>query len=197
MKKLFFMLIAVATLGFVACTNENTEQASNEASQSVEVAEFNADLFAAKLDSLVNAGDTAAVKSLLDQANAEIQKLQGAGDEDALAALIAKVKAAVEGKAEALKGLGFEEAAKTLTTVPENLKEKVDAAAKDIVTNVTDAAADKVNEVKDAAADKVNEVKDAAANKVEDVKQQAGQAIDNAQDKANNAVNDAKKKIGL
>lgn len=202
MKKVFLMLIAVATIAFVACTNQQENASTSaSASASVEVTEFNADAFAANLDSLVAANDTAAVKGLLEQAGKEIEKLKAAGDQDALAALIAKVKTAVEGKADALKGLGLDQAAAAVAAVPEDLKDKVDAAAKDIVANAKDAAAEKVEEVKDAAAEKVNEVKDAAAEKVNEVKDaakdQANKAIDGAKDKVNQAADDAKKKLGL
>ena len=160
MKKLFFLMIAAVAMSFVACTSEenNEASASDAASTSVAVAEFNADNFAAQLDSLLAANDTVGAKALLEQASKKIEDLKAqGGNEDELAKLIATVKTAVEGKAEALKGLGLTELATKVAEVPENLKEKVDGAVKDLATEAKDAAVEKANEVKDAAVEKANE----------------------------------------
>ena len=87
MKKLLLMIAAVAALSFTAC--DNAAQNDNAAANTDSVPAFAVEQFD---QALAAATDSAGVDSLITTANAEVQRLIEAGDNEGAANLLAQVK---------------------------------------------------------------------------------------------------------
>lgn len=185
MKKLLLMFAAVAAMTFAACDNNanNTEETQDS------VAQFSTEQFE---EALANVTDSAAVADLLTNANAEVQKLVEAGDQEGAQNLLAKIKEIVEKNKEKLVAIvpSIGTLVDQVVAMPAGVKDVVEAAGDSLKNAATDAVEGAVQDVKDAAADKANEVVNKAAEKV-------NEGADKAADAAKNAANDAAKKIGL
>lgn len=192
MKKLLLMVAAVAAMTFASCDNtaNKTEQTPDS------VATFNVEQFDS---ALANVTDSAAVVDLLNNANAEVQKLVEAGKNDEAQSLLAQIKEIVNKNTEKLTAIvpSIGTLVDQVVALPEGVKDVVENAG----DSLKDAAAEKANEVvegakaaaneaADKAIDKANEAADKAADK-------ASEAANKAADKAKDAAKDAAKKIGL
>ncbi len=222
MKKFFVMLMAVAAIGFVSCSGNNegsAEQSTDSVAQvSPKEIEFDLDGFKAKLDEAIKSGDKAAIAQVLDEAKGKIdqEKSKDGAQREAVAGLWAKIKAAVDERAEELKKLGVDEAVNKITNVDEELKQDVDKfvqqyveqgkqavenAANDAVDQATQQVADKANEAADkaqqAANDAANKAQQAANNAANKAQQAANDAANKAKQAANDAANKAKQAVGL
>ena len=202
MKKLFVMLMAVAAITFVSCSGESTSDQSNDsvAQVATKEIEFDLDGFKAKLDEAIKGGDKAAVTQILDEAMAKIdqEKTRDGAQREAVAGLWAKIKAAVDERAEELKKLGVDEAVNKITNVPEDMKQDVDKFVQQYVEQGKQAAedaageaVDKANEAAQQVADKANEAADKAQQAANDAANKAQQAANDAADKAKQAANNA------
>ncbi len=203
MKKLFVMLMAVAALTFVSCSGESTsdQQSTDSVAQvAPKEIEFDLDGFKAKLDEAIKGGDKAAVAQILDEAKAKIdqEKTRDGAQREAIAGLWAKIKAAVDERAEELKKLGVDEAVNKITNVDEELKQDVEKFVQDYVgqgkeaaENAANEAVDKANEAAQQVADKANEAADKAQQAANDAANKAQQAANDAANKAHQAANDA------
>lgn len=182
MKKLLLMFAAVAAMTFAACDNNNANQAQ-ETQDSVPA--FAVEQFD---EALSNATDSAGVAELLNNAQAEVQKLVEAGDKEGAKTLLDKIKEIIEKNKEKLTAIvpSFAAMADKAIAAPEGLKDVINAAGDSVVEGAKDA----VQDVKDAAAEKVNEAVDASKEKV-------NEAVDAGKEKAAEAVQGAAKKIGL
>lgn len=186
MKKLLFALAAVVALSLGSCTDTKTD-ANNAGADST----FNVEQFQ---EALVAATDSAAVADLLNNANAEVQKLVEAGDQEGAKNLIEKIKEIVNTNKEKLAAIvpSIGTLVDQVVAVPESLKDVVNPdSLKDQAKEVAEGA---VQDAKDAVNEKANEVVDKAAEKV-------NEGVDKAKDAANDAakkgVDEAKKKLGL
>lgn len=196
MKKLLLMFAAIAAMTFVACDTNN----ANKTEETADSAAFNVENFDA---SLAAATDSTAVVELLNNANAEVQKLVEAGDTEGAQSLLAKIKEVVAKNTEKLAGIvpSIGTLVDQVVALPEGVKDVVEAAGDSAV----DAAKEKANEVvegaKAAVSEKANEVVDKANEKVnegvEKAKEKVNESANKAKDAANNAAKDAAKKIGL
>ena len=192
MKKLLLMVAAVAAMTFASCDNtaNKTEQTTDS------VAAFNVEQFDS---ALANATDSAAVVDLLNNANAEVQKLVEAGKNDEAQSLLAQIKEIVNKNTEKLTAIvpSIGTLVDQVVALPEGVKDVVENAGdslKDAATEkaneVVEGAKAAANEAADKAIDKANEAADKAADK-------ASEAANKAADKAKDAAKDAAKKIGL
>ena len=192
MKKLLLMVAAVAAMTFASCDNtaNKTEQTTDS------VAAFNVEQFDS---ALANATDSAAVVDLLNNANAEGQKLVEAGKNDEAQSLLAQIKEIVNKNTEKLTAIvpSIGTLVDQVVALPEGVKDVVENAGdslKDAATEkaneVVEGAKAAANEAADKAIDKANEAADKAADK-------ASEAANKAADKAKDAAKDAAKKIGL
>ena len=196
MKKLLLMFAAVAAMTFVSCDNNANKAEETQDS----VASFNVEQFDS---ALANVADSAAVVDLLNNANAEVQKLVEAGDTEGAQSLLDKIKEIVAKNTEKLTAIvpSIGTLVDQVVALPEGVKDVVTAAGDSLKDAAVDAATEKANEVvegaKAAVNDKVNEATEKvneAANKAAD---KANEAANKAKDAANNAAKDAAKKIGL
>jgi len=192
MKKLLLMVAAVAAMTFASCDNtaNKTEQTTDS------VAAFNVEQFDS---ALANVTDSAAVVDLLNNANAEVQKLVEAGKNDEAQSLLAQIKEIVNKNTEKLTAIvpSIGTLVDQVVALPEGVKDVVENAGdslKDAATEkaneVVEGAKAAANEAADKAIDKANEAADKAADK-------ASEAANKAADKAKDAAKDAAKKIGL
>lgn len=186
------MVAAVAAMTFASCDNtaNKTEQTTDS------VAAFNVEQFDS---ALANATDSAAVVDLLNNANAEVQKLVEAGKNDEAQSLLAQIKEIVNKNTEKLTAIvpSIGTLVDQVVALPEGVKDVVENAGdslKDAATEkaneVVEGAKAAANEAADKAIDKANEAADKAADK-------ASEAANKAADKAKDAAKDAAKKIGL
>ena len=207
MKKFFVMLMAVAAIGFVSCSGNNegsAEQSTDSVAQvSPKEIEFDLDGFKAKLDEAIKSGDKAAIAQVLDEAKGKIdqEKSKDGAQREAVAGLWAKIKAAVDERAEELKKLGVDEAVNKITNVDEELKQDVDKFVQQYVDQATQQVADKANEAADkaqqAANDAANKAQQTANNAANKAQQAANDAANKAKQAANDAANKAKQAVGL
>ena len=183
------MFAAIAAMTFVACdTNANKTEENADSTAAFNVEQFD--------QALANVTDSAAVVDLLNNANAEVQKLVEAGDTEGAQSLLAKIKEIVAKNTEKLTAIipSIGTLVDQVVALPEGMKDVVEAAGDSLKDAAVDAAKDKANEVvegaKAAVTEKANEVVDKANEKV-------NEGVDKANDAAKKAVGDAAKKIGL
>ena len=193
MKKLLLMFAAVAAMTFASCDNNANKTAETQDSTATA---YNVE----QLDSaLANATDSAAVVDLLNNANAEVQKLVEAGDTEGAQSLLAKIKEIVAKNTEKLTAIvpSIGTLVDQVVALPEGMKDVVENAG----DSLKDAATEKANEVvegtKAAVTEKANEVADKANEKINEGVDKAKEGVDKAKEAANNAAKDAAKKIGL
>ena len=196
MKKLLLMLAAVAAVTFVSC--DNNANKTTEGADSTTVAAYNVD----QLDSLLaNTTDTTAIQAMLNDANTEVQRLTEAGDTEGAKTLLEKIKEIVaknkEKLAAAIPNFNIDEMVNKVVTVPESLKDVVNAAGDSIKGELVDAAKEKVEDAKAAVNEKAGEVVDKANEKVAEGVDKAKDAANKAADATKDAAKDAAKKIGL
>ena len=186
------MFAAVAAMAFVSC--DNTGNKTTETQDST--ATFNVEQFDS---ALANVSDSAAVVDLLNNANAEVQKLMAAGDSVGANDLLTKIKEIVAKNTEKLTAIvpSIGTLVDQVVAMPEGMKDVVENAG----DSLKDAAAEKANEVvegaKAAVTEKANEVADKANEKINEGVDKAKEGADKAKEAANNAAKDAAKKIGL
>lgn len=198
MKKFMFVFAAVAALslvGFNSCKTENQEQKTEEPTEEVGApAAFDDAAFA---NTLATATSSDSINAAIDNAMAEVEKLNAEGKVEEAKTLLEKIEKAINDNAEAIKKVIPDfDAAKTLETVKGKFSDAVDAV-KDAAGETVDAAKDKAAEAVDAAKDKAAETVDAAKDKAKEAtdkaKDAAKEATDKAKDAAKEAVKDALK----
>lgn len=183
------MVAAVAAMTFASC--DNNANKTDETADST--AAFNVEQFD---EALANVTDSAAVADLLNNANAEVQKLVEAGDTEGAQNLLAKIKEVVTKNTEKLAAIvpSIGTLVDQVVTLPEGVKDVVEAAGDSLKGAAIDAAKEKANEVvegaKAAANEKVNEAVEKANEKVNEAAEKTNEA-------AKSAVSNAAKKIGL
>jgi len=197
MKKLFLMLAAALGLTLASCSgNQNSEVAD-------------ADQAISTLTEKLQAGDTQALQSTIQEVQNYITELQASGKTEEAKTYVAKLQEWLNTNAEQVKSVVGDNA--TVNTVINAIK----AIPTDVVSDATDAAADlqqagqdavdeakaKEQAVKDAVDAEAKAVKDAvdavpAAGKqaIENAKQNAEKA---GKDAVNNAIDNAAGKLKL
>ena len=178
------MFAAIAAMTFAACDNN-----ANKTEETADSAAFNVENFDS---ALVAATDSTAVVDLLNNANAEVQKLFAAGDSVKAQDLIGKIKEVIEKNKEKLTAIvpSIGTLVDQVVALPEGVKDVVEAAG----DSLKDAAADKANEVVEGAKAAVTEKANEA---VEKANEKVNEGVDKAKEAANQAAKDAAKKIGL
>ena len=193
MKKIVFVVMAVAAIGFTSCGNK-TQQA--EAVDSVAIVDSLAGAAAQgdidAISALLNGGDATKLGEALAAVKEKIAKLIKENPEVAKE-YVAKVQNFLSENSEKIQAVvGQNE------TVQVAVNALTEAEPDDIIKGFLTSVGDAATEVKDAAVDAANEQVDAAkkaaedkANEVkENAKQKTGEAIDNA-------AQDIKKGLGL
>lgn len=195
MKKILFVVMAVAAIGFTSCGNSSKSVPVDQ----VEPVVVN--------DTLVAEAAEAAIKTLSEQIEAkDVNKLKEtvAIIQDKVAEFVksnpelakeyvAKVQTFLKENADKVKAVVGNNA-----TVAAAVAAVADVEPKAIVDGLLEKANNAANDAKDAAVDAANQQVDAAKQAVED---KANEAKDAAKDKANeaidNAAKDAKKALGI
>lgn len=192
MKKLLLMFAAVAAMAFVSC--DNTGNKTTETQDST--ATFNVEQFDS---ALANVSDSAAVVDLLNNANAEVQKLMAAGDSVGANDLLTKIKEIVAKNTEKLTAIvpSIGTLVDQVVAMPEGMKDVVENAGDSLKDAAIDAANEKVEEAKAAVTEKANEAVDKAADAANKAADKAAGKAKEGVDKAKEAANNAAKKIGL
>ena len=204
MKKIVFVVMAVAAIGFTSCGNK-TQQA--EAVDSVAIVDSLAGAAAQgdidAISALLNGGDATKLGEALAAVKEKIAKLIKENPEVAKE-YVAKVQNFLSENSEKIQAVvGQNEtvqiAVNALTEAePDDIIKGFLTSVGDAATEVKDAAVDAANEQVDAAKqaveDKANEAKDAADKKVQETKDAAKQKANDAID---NAAKDVKKGLGL
>ena len=192
MKKLLLMFAAVAAMAFVSC--DNTGNKTTETQDST--ATFNVEQFDS---ALANVSDSAAVVDLLNNANAEVQKLMAAGDSVGANDLLTKIKEIVAKNTEKLTAIvpSIGTLVDQVVAMPEGMKDVVENAGDSLKGAAIDAANEKVEEAKAAVTEKANEAVDKAADAANKAADKAAGKAKEGVDKAKEAANNAAKKIGL
>ena len=200
MKKLLLMIAAVAALSFTAC--DNAAQNDNAAANTDSVPAFAVEQFD---QALAAATDSAGVDSLITTANAEVQRLIEAGDNEGAANLLAQVKEIIAKNADKIKAF--------MPGITEYVNQKIDAMNlspefKALADSASSKLAAKAVETVDGAKEAVEGAKDAVEGagkaaveegkaKVEEgkkaLKEAANKEVDKQVDKAAGAVKDALK----
>lgn len=201
MKKILVIVMAIAAVSFAACTGETkggdaTDSTAVEATQTEEITEED---FQALADG-VEAQDADALKTAIESIQAKIQALIEAGDTEAAKKYIDAIKSFVEDNKAKIETLSPELATTAESTVAGLVSKVVDlpgnvaAEAEGAANEVVEAGKAQLEETKAAAVEKANEQVEAGKAKVNEQveagKAKANQAIDNA-------ANDLKKSIGL
>ena len=204
MKKIVFVVMAVAAIGFTSCGNK-TQQA--EAVDSVAIVDSLAGAAAQgdidAISALLNGGDATKLGEALAAVKEKIAKLIKENPEVAKE-YVAKVQNFLSENSEKIQAVvGQNEtvqvAVNALTEAePDDIIKGFLSSVGDAATEVKDAAVDAANEQVDAAKqaveDKANEAKEAADQKVQETKDAAKQKANDAID---NAAKDVKKGLGL
>ena len=204
MKKIVFVVMAVAAIGFTSCGNK-TQQA--EAVDSVAIVDSLAGAAAQgdidAISALLNGGDATKLGEALAAVKEKIAKLIKENPEVAKE-YVAKVQNFLSENSEKIQAVvGQNEtvqiAVNALTEAePDDIIKGFLSSVGDAATEVKDAAVDAANEQVDAAKqaveDKANEAKEAADKKVQETKDAAKQKANDAID---NAAKDVKKGLGL
>ena len=204
MKKIVFVVMAVAAIGFTSCGNK-TQQA--EAVDSVAIVDSLAGAAAQgdidAISALLNGGDATKLGEALAAVKEKIAKLIKENPEVAKE-YVAKVQNFLSENSEKIQAVvGQNEtvqvAVNALTEAePDDIIKGFLSSVGDAATEVKDAAVDAANEQVDAAKqaveDKANEAKEAADKKVQETKDAAKQKANEAID---NAAKDVKKGLGL
>ena len=204
MKKIVFVVMAVAAIGLTSCGNK-TQQA--EAVDSVAIVDSLAGAAAQgdidAISALLNGGDATKLGEALAAVKEKIAKLIKENPEVAKE-YVAKVQNFLSENSEKIQAVvGQNEtvqvAVNALTEAePDDIIKGFLSSVGDAATEVKDAAVDAANEQVDAAKqaveDKANEAKEAADKKVQETKDAAKQKANDAID---NAAKDVKKGLGL
>ena len=204
MKKIVFVVMAVAAIGFTSCGNK-TQQA--EAVDSVAIVDSLAGAAAQgdidAISALLNGGDATKLGEALAAVKEKIAKLIKENPEVAKE-YVAKVQNFLSENSEKIQAVvGQNEtvqvAVNALTEAePDDIIKGFLSSVGDAATEVKDATVDAANQQVDAAKqavqDKANEAKDAADKKVQETKDAAKQKANEAID---NAAKDVKKGLGL
>ena len=204
MKKIVFVVMAVAAIGFTSCGNK-TQQA--EAVDSVAIVDSLAGAAAQgdidAISALLNGGDATKLGEALAAVKEKIAKLIKENPEVAKE-YVAKVQNFLSENSEKIQAVvGQNEtvqvAVNALTEAePDDIIKGFLSSVGEAATEVKDATVDAANQQVDAAKqavqDKANEAKDAADKKVQETKDAAKQKANEAID---NAAKDVKKGLGL
>ena len=191
MKKIFYVIVAIAAITFSACNGTakggaETDSIAADSAAVAQVPEANVDAIIASLSTAVADNDAEATQTFLQKAQAYIAKLQEEGKLEEAKVYIAKLQQFISENEEKITQLtaGNE----TLG----NIVSAVKAIPVDVANAATDAAEGAKNAVVGAANDAANaaaqKATDAANNAVESGKKEAGKAIDNAAGAAKSAL---------
>ena len=208
MKKVFFMVMAVAALTFVSCGNKQNPATNNADSTEVQADTMvvaatdvpeNAQDLTGKLSSLLASKDAKGITAMLTGAQAKAVELAKNNPEKAKEYLL-KVQEWLKSNAEKIKTVatntGNSSIATALTSAATTMTSVSPDAVLNTLTNGAKIEGDKlVNSAKDDAA----AVKEAASNQVNDAQNEVKKAGDQVQTKTNEAVkkaNEATKKAG-
>lgn len=187
MKKIFYVIVAIAAITFSACNGTakggaETDSIAVDDSAVPTPPEANVDATISALSKAVADDDAEATQSLLAKAQAYIAKLQEEGKLEEAKVYIAKLQQFISENEE--KIAQFTAGNETLNNIVSAVKAlPVDAAA--LAGDAKDAVVGAANDAANAATNAAN---DAANKAVESGKKEAGKAIDNAAGAAKNAL---------
>ena len=190
MKKIFYVIVAIAAITFSACNGTakggaETDSIAVDDSAVPTPPEANVDATISALSKAVADDDAEATQSLLAKAQAYIAKLQEEGKLEEAKALVKQVQDWLTTNAETVKSVVGEN--ETLNKLVEGVKaipvEALGAGEQAVegAKAAADAAKDKADAAVDAAKQKTNEAVDAAKQKAAD---KINEAADKAADKA-------------
>ena len=209
MKKILFVVMAAAAIGFTSCGNSQSNANKAESSVSEEI-----EATIASLSEATEGQDATKLQEALKAANEKIAELIQQ-DPEAAKEYVAKVQNYLNENVEQVKAvIGSDSiavaAVSAITSVePENVVNAIlnqvntqasetQGAIDDAANAAVDAAQQKVDDAKAAAQQTVDDAKAAAQKKVDDTKAAAQQKVDEAkaaaQKKADDAKADAQKK---
>ena len=183
MKKIFYVIVAIAAITFSACNGTakggaETDSIAVDSAAVAQVPEANMDAIIASLSTAVADNDAEATQTFLQKAQAYIAKLQEEGKLEEAKVYIAKLQQFISEN---------EEKITQLTAGNETLNNIV-SAVKALPVDAAALAGDAKDAVVGAANDAANAANDAANKAVESGKKEAGKAIDNAAGAAKNAL---------
>ena len=194
MKKIFYVIVAIAAITFSACNGTakggaETDSIAADSAAVAQVPEANVDAIIASLSTAVADNDAEATQTFLQKAQAYIAKLQEEGKLEEAKVYIAKLQQFISENEEKITQLtaGNETLGNIVSAVKAIPVDVANVAegAKDAVVGAANDAANAANDAANAAAQKAT---DAANNAVESGKKEAGKAIDNAAGAAKSAL---------
>ena len=193
MKKIFYVIVAIAAITFSACngTAKGGEETDSINADSVvaEAPEANVDAIIASLSTAVADNDAEATQTFLQKAQAYIAKLQEEGKLEEAKVYIAKLQQFISENEEKITQLtAGNETLNNIVSAVKALPVDAAALAGDAKDAVVGAANDAANAATNAANNAANAANDAANKAVESGKKEAGKAIDNAAGAAKNAL---------
>ena len=190
MKKIFYVIVAVAAITFSACNGTakggaETDSIAADSAAVAQVPEANVDAIIASLSTAVADNDAEATQTFLQKAQAYIAKLQEEGklEEAKVEAkvYIAKLQQFISENEEKITQLtAGNETLNNIVSAVKALPVDAAALAGDAKDAVVGAANDAANAATNAANNAANAANDAANKAVESGKKEAGKAIDNA-----------------
>lgn len=208
MKKLAYLVIAIAAFTFAACDGNQKKAAGDVDSADVEAVESaDATDLIKNAEEKLNAGDEEGVKAVVAEVEEKVQKLVDEGKVEEAKDYMAKFKDFLNEKKEDLAKISpaLNEHLKGIADKGDEVLNKFGEAAEQLKND----ALDKKDEFEDAAKQKAEDMKAAADEKIEETKAKVEEkfdekvkaAEDNAKEKANKAIDDAaneiKGKLGL
>ena len=216
MKKLFFVVMAVAAMSFASCGNKSANQseapADSTAVETVDVSDVTAALAAGLTE-----GDASKLQATLETVKEKVAQLLQENPEQAKEYLT-QVQDFLKENAEKVKEVVGDNAvvqtvvsslvetpAETIVTALQSQLVATDEAGQAVVDNaveqanvtvdaVKNAVKEQLNATKQAAQDQADAAQQAAQQKVEEGKQQARDAVNGAAQKTNEKVNEAANK---
>lgn len=194
MKKIFYVIVAIAAITFSACNGTAKGGAETDSIAVADSAvptppEANVDATISALSKAVADDDAEATQSLLAKAQAYIAKLQEEGKLEEAKVYIAKLQQFISENEEKIAQLtAGNETLNNIVSAVKALPVDAAALAGDAKDAVVGAANDAANAATNAANDAANAANDAANKAVESGKKEAGKAIDNAAGAAKNAL---------
>ena len=194
MKKIFYVIVAVAAITFSACNGTakggaETDSIAADSAAVAQVPEANVDAIIASLSTAVADNDAEATQTFLQKAQAYIAKLQEEGKLEEAKVYIAKLQQFISENEEKITQLtAGNETLNNIVSAVKALPVDAAALAGDAKDAVVGAANDAANAATNAANNAANAANDAANKAVESGKKEAGKAIDNAAGAAKNAL---------
>jgi hypothetical protein len=200
MKKVFLMVVAAMTIGFVSCGSKNAKEAPADQKEEV-VAQVNEVIENAttELATQLEAGDAGKLQAAIEAAKQKVSELLKENPELAKEYL-AKVQTFLKENAEKVKAVVGDNAVMqtAIATLTETPAETIISSLQSQINAVGNAGQEAVDAAKTAGQQAVDNAKQTVQEKVDETKQKANEAVDKAVDdakqKANEKVNEAANK---